>query len=164
MSEDVFADIYRRCVPRIRRQLARMLHDPDEVEDVLQDTLLGIYRNLDRFRGRSEPCTWAYRVAINTCLKHRHRMRRRREREVGLGDVLPAPACEEPEAVALRHEALASVASALPGLPALQRRALVLGPLAGSDLNATAALLGVEPGVVKRQLHRARVALRKAAA
>lgn len=159
-----FAEIYRRCAPRIRRQLARMLHDPGEMEDVMQDALLRIYRGLDRFQGHSDLCTWTNRVAINTCLKHRHRARRRHDRETGLADALPAPAQDEPEAVALRHEVLARVARALAGLPDLQRRAVLLGPLRDRDTRATAALLGVAPGVVKRQLHRARVALRRAAA
>ena len=53
----------------------RMMNDPQEAEDVLQETFISAFRALDRFEGRSQLSTWLYRIAYNAALM---RLRKRR--------------------------------------------------------------------------------------
>ena len=39
-------------------------------DDLLQETFIKVWQNLDRFRGDSQISTWVYRIAVNTCLYH----------------------------------------------------------------------------------------------
>jgi RNA polymerase sigma-70 factor, ECF subfamily len=50
--------------------------DKSEAQDMAQEALLQIFRNLKRFEGRSQFSTWLYRVAVNDCLDLRRRRRR----------------------------------------------------------------------------------------
>src|SRR5574337_932498 len=54
---------------RIERLIARMVRDPDLVEDVAQETFIRAYRALHQFRGDAQFYTWLYRIAVNTAKK-----------------------------------------------------------------------------------------------
>ena len=43
------------------------LHDEEQAKDVVQETFIKAYRNLDGFRADSSEKTWLTRIAINTC-------------------------------------------------------------------------------------------------
>jgi len=55
----------------------RLLGNPEDAEDALQEGLLAAYRNLPRFEGRSQFSTWLTRIVINAALM---RLRSRRSR------------------------------------------------------------------------------------
>ena len=42
--------------------------DTDEVNDLFQEVLVNLWRNIDSFEHRSNVRTWIYRVALNTCI------------------------------------------------------------------------------------------------
>ena len=46
----------------------RMMGNPQEAEEVLQETFISAFRSLDRFEGRSQLGTWLYRIAYNASL------------------------------------------------------------------------------------------------
>lgn len=55
--------------------------DSDEVEDLVQDTLINLWKGYDSFEGRSEVRTWVWRIAMNTCISaDRKRKRRKTDR------------------------------------------------------------------------------------
>jgi RNA polymerase sigma-70 factor (ECF subfamily) len=54
---------YRR---RVERLIARMVRDPDKVQDLAQEAFISAYRALPNFRGDSAFYTWLYRIAVNT--------------------------------------------------------------------------------------------------
>ena len=43
----------------------RLMNNPQEAEDVLQETFISAFKALDRFEGRSQLGTWLYRIAYN---------------------------------------------------------------------------------------------------
>src|ERR687896_316346 len=63
---------FRALTEPYRRELEvhcyRILGSPQDAEDLVQDTLLAAWRNLERFEGRSSVRTWLYRIATNVCL------------------------------------------------------------------------------------------------
>ena len=76
------ADAFRVLVERHSRAVYgaafRMTGDCQDAEDVVQDTFLKAYRQLDRFESRASFATWVHRIAIN-CAVDLLRSRPRRE-------------------------------------------------------------------------------------
>ena len=66
-------DAYARLIGPHRAQLHahcyRMLASAPDAEDALQEALLGAWRGLPRFEGRSSLRAWLYTIATNACLK-----------------------------------------------------------------------------------------------
>ena len=62
---------------KLGRLLSRMIRDPAEVEDVVQEAFIKAYRALPNFRGDSAFYTWLYRIGINTAKNYLVSMGRR---------------------------------------------------------------------------------------
>src|SRR3954451_8326113 len=95
MQEDAFRELtdpYRR---ELQLHCYRMLGSIEDAEDVVQETLLAAWRNLDDFEGRSSVRTWLYKIATNRCL-NALRTRSRRPREVPAMDPPPPTRSGEP--------------------------------------------------------------------
>jgi RNA polymerase sigma-70 factor (ECF subfamily) len=141
----------------------RMLGDPEEAGDVVQETFL---RALDRPPADTQRPWggWLLRVATNLA-RDRLRLRRRRGWE---GPWLPAPLeverVADPEVDPERQAALRETAAyawlvAAESLTPTQRAVLLLREVAGLDVAETADALGLTAGNVKVHHHRARRAL-----
>jgi RNA polymerase sigma-70 factor (ECF subfamily) len=79
-----FSEIFRRHQPAVTRVVARMLGTihrgqtaTAELEDLVQDVFVQIYRSLESFRGQARLSTWVYRIAVNVVLMHRRSARSR---------------------------------------------------------------------------------------
>lgn len=44
--------------------------DEDTANDLMQETFIKVWQNLDKFRNQSQISTWIYRIAVNTCLSY----------------------------------------------------------------------------------------------
>lgn len=49
-------------------QIRRMVLDHDDANDLLQNTFIKAWTNIDQFRGEARLSTWLYRIALNECL------------------------------------------------------------------------------------------------
>jgi RNA polymerase sigma-70 factor (ECF subfamily) len=65
--------LYRIYQPRLARFLSNLLHRPQLVEEVLDDTMMVVWQTADRFRGSSKPSTWIFAIAYRKALKARSR-------------------------------------------------------------------------------------------
>lgn len=61
--------------------------DSDEVEDLVQQTLINLWKGYDSFEGRSELRTWVWRIAMNTCISA-DRKRKRHKADTSSLDTL----------------------------------------------------------------------------
>lgn len=147
----------------------RIVDDPDDAEEVLQDAFVTACRKIHTFEGRSKLGTWLYRVTTNAALMH---LRKRREDTVSLdepqeldeGDLLPRQLGDwtvDPSQEALAGELRQVLERAVRELPASLRAAFVLRDIQGLSTEEAAEALGITPGAVKVRLHRARLALRE---
>ena len=80
-----FEELYRAHAGRLFSLACRMLGNPTDAEDLLQEIFLSAHRKLDSFRGESALGTWLYRLATNQCLDH---VRSRAARTSQLTDAL----------------------------------------------------------------------------
>jgi len=66
----------RQYQQRLYSFVRRMVTDPDETKDVLQNVFIKAWNGLDRFREDAQLYSWLYRIAHNESISHVKRMRR----------------------------------------------------------------------------------------
>jgi RNA polymerase sigma-70 factor (ECF subfamily) len=162
--------LYNTYADRIYRLALGLLGEPQEAEDVVQETCLKALTHRGSFAGRSSFGTWLYRIAYNASLE---RLR--------LKDPLPLPqeegaAAEEdlsipmpgnfvewqtPEAQAIGGEDRATLEGAIQSLPETLRTVFVLRDLEELSTMEVAEVLEISEALVKVRLHRARLTLRE---
>ena len=75
-SETDFERIVREHKSTIYTVCYMFSNDPDEVNDLFQETLINLWRGFNKFEGRANIRTWIYRVSLNTCISiHRKKKR-----------------------------------------------------------------------------------------
>lgn len=155
-----FEELYRAHAGRLYSVACRMLGNPTDAEDLLQDIFLTAHRKLDSFRGESALGTWLYRLATNLCLDH---LRSRAARTNQLSDALdddPAVPDTAGRGLADRTVAKMDFERALAQLPDGCRAAFVLHDVEGLEHREVAQALGIAEGTSKSQVHKARLRLR----
>lgn len=68
--------LVRQYQRRLYGFVRRMVTDPDETQDVLQNTFIKAWQGLGNFRGDSQLYSWLYRIAHNESITHLNRMKR----------------------------------------------------------------------------------------
>jgi RNA polymerase sigma-70 factor, ECF subfamily len=147
----------------------RILLNPHDAEDAVQDSLLCAFRNLNQFQGRARFSTWLHRIAINSSLM---RLRKRKcRREFPLEPVItdndhvatasdPLSDAPDPEEQCSDIEQREILSEALQKLPDLLRAAIALCDLEGLSTRDAAQRLRVPLSTLKARLFRARRALK----
>ena len=146
-----------------------MMGNPQEAEEVLQETFISAFRSLDRFEGRSQLGTWLYRIAYNASLM---RLRKRQIPTSSIDEPLVGEEGEElprqlidwsalPDDIALNNELHHVLDQAVEGLSPTLRSVFVLRDIEGLSTAEVAEALSLTETNVKVRLHRARLALRE---
>jgi RNA polymerase sigma-70 factor (ECF subfamily) len=160
-DRDALGALYRRHAHVVLAQIRLAVGEPGLSEEILQDTMLAVWRGAGSFRGVSQVRSWIIAIALRQA---RDRLRRRRVAVVADESVLSGQAAADPgpEAQVLERAELAVVAQAIRSLRPGHRE--VLGLVFGADLTLAdaAEVLGVPVGTVKSRLAAARAALARA--
>lgn len=162
-----FARLVDATSTHIYRLALKILRDPQDAEDVLQETYIKAIRALPDFEGRSSLSTWLYRIAVNEALML---LRKRRailvpveedpeEDEASPGLVL-TDWVALPEDQLLSAEGRERLDAAVEALPDTLRVVFTLRDMEGMSIRETADLLGLTETAVKTRLLRARMRLR----
>jgi RNA polymerase sigma-70 factor (ECF subfamily) len=151
----------------------RLLSDPADASDVVQEVFLKVFRNVGSFRGQSSLKTWIYRIAVNEAHNQRRWFSRHRKQEVGLeGEEEGALSYHEklsdhgrsPYDEVLTRETQEMIEHALQGINPIFRSAVVLRDIEDLSYEDIAEILQVNLGTVKSRILRGRDGLRKALA
>ena len=59
----------------------------DEVDDMVQETLINMWNGFERFENRSNPRTWIWRIAMNTCISFDRKRRRQSDTASSLSTI-----------------------------------------------------------------------------
>jgi RNA polymerase sigma-70 factor (ECF subfamily) len=162
-EEGALAALYERFAPQIYRVCDRLLHNPDDVQDAVQETFLRAYRSIDNLNGRYHLRAWLARIAHNVCLDHIRAVNRRpysRSLE-GLTEVSGSLDHTSPELLCLQGFEAKDVREALSNLPPLYRRAILLREVEGLSYPEIATRLSVDQSRIRTLLYRARIRFRK---
>jgi RNA polymerase sigma-70 factor (ECF subfamily) len=150
--------------PRLYRQALRILGNPQDAEDALQEALFHAACRLHQFEGRSQFSTWLIRIVINTALMARRSSRSHREaplenwlsndeRQAPLEIADPRP---DPEQVCSSSEIAASVNEQFNLLPPALRSAFRLRHIEGLTCLEAGRSLGISVSAMKSRVRRAR--------
>lgn len=158
--------------PRLYNVAIRILRNPQDAEDALQDTFITALSKLDQFDGRSSFLTWIYRIAVNASLmalrKRRARYNKEESLEVpGFEDIRSRELVDwsaDPAHKLLTAEMRQVMDTAIDKLPAKYRAVFVLRDLEDFSTAETGKILGITTANVKIRLMRARLFLREALA
>ncbi|MGH3437227.1 MAG: RNA polymerase sigma factor [Sciscionella sp.] len=162
-----FDVLVRRHTTRLFRIALRLVGDPADAEDVVQDAWISVWRALPKFRGDAAPSTWLYRVVTNAALAQLRRRKltvpldllTRGQPSATTVALLATDPARGPEPRALRNEQVDMVLRAIEKLEPTQRVPLVLHELEGMAYEDVALVLGVSVAALRSRLHRARVSL-----
>jgi RNA polymerase sigma-70 factor (ECF subfamily) len=155
-----YDEIYRLYSPRVRRVCARMLKNPQDVDEATQETFLKAYQALGRFNGQYQLGAWLSRIASNVCLDQ-IRARSRSAGQVALSDEHEGAGTERgPEDIVVGDHP--RIHEAIEGIQPLHAQALKLRALGGLSHREMAGELHMTPAQVKALLHRARSSFRRA--
>ena len=156
-DESAFARIIDRQAPRLLRFAQGILGSLDEAEDVVQETLLGLWENAARWRPDARIGTWLHTVCYNRCID---RLRRRRDfAGEGALDELADPS-ELADGALLKGETARSVREAVDRLPVRQRSAVLLFHFEELSQSDAARVMGVSETAFESLLARARRQMR----
>ena len=167
--EEAYEILIQRYQQPVYNLVCRLLNDPTDASDIVQEVFLKVFRNIRSFRGNSSLKTWIYRIAVNEAYNHRRWFSRHQRQEVALGAEEGMPSYSEsladpgrtPFDQAADHETRALVESALEKLNAKFRAAVILRDIEDLSYEEIATVLDVSLGTVKSRILRGREALRK---
>ena len=170
-DDDTFEALIAPHRAELHAHCYRMLGSVSDADDALQEALLGAWRGLAGFEGRSALRTWLYRIATNACLA----LIAQRPRRLLAEDYRPAadpgaelepmvtepvwlePYPDDPHARLERRETLElAYVAALQHLPANQRAALLLREVLGFAATEVAEMLDTSVASINSALQRAR--------
>ena len=157
---------YQRKVSRL---VGRLVRNPDEADDVVQDAFIKAYRALPQFRGDSAFYTWLYRIAVNTAKNH---LVSQGKRPISLSELTSNDSDEEsfelpvvttdnntPEAELMSRQVAETVNRAVLALPEELRTALSLREIDGLSYEEIAEAMNCPIGTVRSRIFRAREAV-----
>ena len=67
-QREAFEAIVKEYSEQLYWQIRRMVLSHDDANDILQNTFIKAWTNIDYFRGDAKMSTWLYRIALNECL------------------------------------------------------------------------------------------------
>ena len=142
----------------VYRVAVRLLGRPEDAEDVAQEVLLKLYRNVRKLRDDQHLVAWLYRVTVNAC---QDALRKRPEWPELPSDHPSAGA--DPESQTSFEQRKRILAAALGRLGVKERAAVVLREIEGLSTEEVARILGSSEVTVRSQISMARTKLRRIA-
>lgn len=165
---------YERLIQRFQTPVYnlawRLVNDPADASDVVQEVFLKVFRNIGHFRRDSSLRTWVYRIAVNESHNRRRWLFRHRRGETGIEENFDDSEGRErplmdmgetPFDFTMNREAQLLLEEGLAAINPVFRAALVLREVEDMSYEEIAEILEVSLGTVKSRIMRGREALRR---
>jgi RNA polymerase sigma-70 factor (ECF subfamily) len=167
-DKDAFGILVQRHESKIYGLCLKMLGNPEDAEDVLQEVFIKAFQALPSFREEARFSTWLYRIAHNACLM---RIRKKKLETVSLDRPLDVEEghiqrdvtdwSTDPRTDVMSEELSSVLTQHINELSPDNRIVFVLRDIHGLSTDDTASVLGLSVPAVKSRLHRARLYLRE---
>jgi RNA polymerase sigma-70 factor (ECF subfamily) len=145
--------LYTRHHVRVFRFVVRLVHDESMAEDLISEVFLDVWRQADRFEGRSAVSTWLMSIARFKALSAR---RRRADAELDETIETVADTADDPEATLEKKNQSDLVRHALTKLSAEHREVIDLVYYHEQSVDEAAQVLGIPAATVKTRMFYAR--------
>ncbi|HTG70354.1 MAG TPA: RNA polymerase sigma factor SigW [Candidatus Udaeobacter sp.] len=167
-DQQAFAELVDLYQDKLFHMAYRMLNSRQEAEDVVQDTFLRVYKNLDRYDDTLKFSTWIYRIATNLCID---RLRKRKPTysldaessgHEGLDGYSMIPSDNRtPESELLLTDTQRIIHAAIAALPPKYKTVMTLRYMQDLSLQEIGDVLDMPVTTIKTRVHRGREFLRK---
>ena len=166
LARDGNSEAFRQLVEHHSRAVYRLAHrmtgNAQDAEDVVQETFLRAYRQLNRFESRANFGTWLHRIAVN-CSIDLIRSRPHRESshdaadldQFGQPPVTDRAVAASPERLMLSTEVQNRITAAMSALSQMERAAFVLRHFEGQSIEEISQALGLKTNAAKHSIFRA---------
>src|SRR5579871_114971 len=167
-DEAAYEELLARFQQPVYNLAFRLLNDPGDANDVVQEVFLKVFRNVSHFRRQSSLKTWIYRITVNEAHNQRRWFFRHRSREVGMDDepgqmrTRDVPDSERsPFDCTFDREKHELIEQALTRINPLFREVVVLRDVEDLSYEEIAEVLQISLGTVKSRILRGRESLRQ---
>ena len=152
-----FETLYRGYHPKLRRFIERVTRRPQMVDEIVNDTMLVVWRKASTYNLGSQVSTWIFGIALRRALKAMKRI----DDPVDFDpDQTPDRASAGPEGMLMQSETRASIARALSSLSAEHRAVMELTYFEGCSYAEIAEIMQCPVNTVKTRMFHARRRLR----
>lgn len=158
-GDDRFASLYRTHFRHIYAYCRRRVY-PDQVDDLVADVFMAVWRRIDDAPEGDGALPWLYRVAHLTASNHWRGMRRKRRLEEKLDSIGVTPIESVSDQVVNRQEVQDALA-VLDALSHQDKEIIKLSVWEQLPHETIAAVLDITPGTARQRLHRAKNRLSK---
>jgi RNA polymerase sigma-70 factor (ECF subfamily) len=135
---------------------ARRWAPAETVDDVVQDTWLGVIRGIERFEGRSQPSTWVFGILWRQCCRQWRKIDAKPTVHIGDEEIASDKADIDPGHVAEVRDALARTFDAIEDLPDRYREVILLRDVLDTPAAETCDAMNLSEANQRVLLHRAR--------
>ena len=155
-------ELFRQQRTRIQASLYRILGSNRDMDDLLQETFIQVFRSLEGFRGEARLSTWIDRIAVRVAYRH---ISRKKPTPVALEMIEePGGPRSEPFGQAVAREGVRRLYTALSQLSPASRIAFTLHAIDGRPVAEVARIVDASVTATKLRIWRARRALARSAA
>jgi len=148
------AEFYRKYREEVSRIAYKVLGPDADLEDVVQDVFVEVFRSIDRFQGNAKITTWLYRVCVNVALQKVRKLKRRPEGHTVEKDELPT--FETPLRALERKDSSRIVYRLLEDIAPKKRVVFILHEIVGMNSQEISKVVGANVLTVRTRLHYAR--------
>jgi RNA polymerase sigma-70 factor (ECF subfamily) len=162
-DQQALSDLLRGCHAQVHRWALSLTADPDEADDVAQEVLVRLHRNLGKFAARSRFTTWLYQVTRNAARDERRRRERQERRATHEHRDETWSDSDQGDRLEELHRArmVELVQAFFEELPERQREVFDLVDLQGCKPVELSEMLDMNPSTVRAHLLRARRTIRR---
>lgn len=160
-SLQAWETLVRRYEARVYNFSLRLTGNRDDAMDLMQEVFLGVYRNLERFRGESQFSSWLFRIAHNKAIDMARRRNASPVQDIDVEE-LPEPgsANSSPLSLLMSEQSNANVQALLAMLSAEQRLLVELKVFQGMTFDEIAELQDISANTAKTRFYSALKKLR----
>ena len=173
-DERALSDLAEAYSSKIFQLAFRYLRNKEDAEEITQDVLFKVHRNVGAFRGDAALSSWIYRITFNAAMSRlrtaAYQRAQAEDRQAALADNdqrrptqprEPADWTNMADESVLRVQLRKRLFGAVLALPAIYRAPVMLRDIQGMSAEEASAVLRVKDQTLKSRLHRGRLILRK---
>ena len=161
--DEAFEAVVEEFAPMAYNVALRILRNPADAEDAVQDAFVSAYRGFARFHGQSKLSTWLYRIVVNASLMKIRKEKTRAQYliQAPFEDTQVPDRSNDPEKAAVDAELRRVLERGVDELPEDIRLPVILRDVQGLSNDEASGALGISVAALKSRLHRGRVQLRQ---
>ncbi len=163
-EKSLYELIIRRYNPYLYKVGRSYNYNHDDTQDLMQDTFVDAYKNLNQFRGHSDFKTWLIRIMLNNCYRKKQKLSFKSEIAQEVYDnstPMFTNSMNDTDKIIQNRELGYVIENALSEIPTDYRMVFSLREINGLSVAETAELLQISEANVKTRLNRSKAMLRE---